>query len=174
MQAPSLVWESALEKEMETHCSILVWKPPWTEAPGGLQSRGRKRVRHNLDTEQQHCTLCVCVCVCVCVLNHLSGVQLCQAPLSRVSPQPRDQTHISYISYIGRWVLYHRRHLSRPEGETEVQRREMTYSRSPARCSHGPDQSPRPLTPQAPWRSLYVEFPREDISVSRNTPTQQS
>ena len=30
----------ALEKEMATHSSILVWKIPWTEEPGGLQSMG--------------------------------------------------------------------------------------------------------------------------------------
>ena len=32
---------------MATHCSILVWKIPWTEDPGGLQSMGSQRVRHN-------------------------------------------------------------------------------------------------------------------------------
>ena len=89
---------------------------------------------------------------------------------SRGSSRPSVRTRISYVSGTGRQVLYHRRHLARPEGETDVQRREMTYSRSPARWSQGPDQSPRPLTPQAPWRSSYVEFPREHISVSRNTP----
>ena len=33
-----LSWEDPLEKEMTTHCSILAWKIPWTEEPGGLQS----------------------------------------------------------------------------------------------------------------------------------------
>ena len=32
----SLGWEDPLEKEMETHASILAWKIPWTEEPGGL------------------------------------------------------------------------------------------------------------------------------------------
>ena len=32
--------EDPLEKEMETHSSILAWKIPWTEEPGGLQSMG--------------------------------------------------------------------------------------------------------------------------------------
>ena len=36
MWVQSLVWEDALEKEMATHSSILVWKMPWTEEPGGL------------------------------------------------------------------------------------------------------------------------------------------
>ena len=34
----------ALEKEMATHCSVLAWKIPWTEEPGGLQSMGSLRV----------------------------------------------------------------------------------------------------------------------------------
>ena len=36
MQAQSLGWDDPLEKEMATHSSILVWKTPWTEEPGGL------------------------------------------------------------------------------------------------------------------------------------------
>ena len=36
----SLGWEDPLEKEMATHSSILAWKIPWTEEPGGLQSTG--------------------------------------------------------------------------------------------------------------------------------------
>ena len=45
--------EDPLEKEMETHSSILAWEILWTEEPGGLQSIGWQRVRHNLATEQQ-------------------------------------------------------------------------------------------------------------------------
>ena len=36
----SLSQEDALEKEMATHSSILTWRIPWTEEPGGLQSMG--------------------------------------------------------------------------------------------------------------------------------------
>ena len=36
----SLSWEDPLEEEMATHSSILAWKIPWTEEPGGLQSMG--------------------------------------------------------------------------------------------------------------------------------------
>ena len=32
----SLIWEDPLEKEMETHSSILAWRTPWTEEPGRL------------------------------------------------------------------------------------------------------------------------------------------
>ena len=48
-----LDWEDPLEEEMATHSSILAWKIPWMEEPGGLQSMGLLRVRHNLVTEQQ-------------------------------------------------------------------------------------------------------------------------
>ena len=40
----SLGREEPLGKEMETHCSILAWKIPWTEEPGRLQSMGSQRV----------------------------------------------------------------------------------------------------------------------------------
>ena len=36
-----------LEKEMATHSSVLAWKIPWTEEPGGLQSMGSLRVGHD-------------------------------------------------------------------------------------------------------------------------------
>ena len=39
-----LGWEDLLEKEMATHSSILVWRIPWTEEPGGLQFTGSQRV----------------------------------------------------------------------------------------------------------------------------------
>ena len=43
----SLGWEDPLEKEMATHSSILAWRIPWAEEPGGLQSKGSQRVGHN-------------------------------------------------------------------------------------------------------------------------------
>ena len=46
-QVRSLGQEDPLEKEMATHSSILAWKIPWTEEPGGLQSVGSQRVRHD-------------------------------------------------------------------------------------------------------------------------------
>ena len=39
--------ENPLEEEMATYPSILAWRIPWTEEPGGLQSMGSQRVRHN-------------------------------------------------------------------------------------------------------------------------------
>ena len=39
--------EDPLEEEMATYSSILAWKIPWTEEPGGLPSMGSQRVRHD-------------------------------------------------------------------------------------------------------------------------------
>ena len=46
-QGQSLNWEDLLETGKATHSSILVWRIPWTEEPGGLQSMGSQRVGHN-------------------------------------------------------------------------------------------------------------------------------
>ena len=46
-QVQSLGWEDPLEKEMATHSSILAWKIPWMEEPGGLQSMGSQRLGHD-------------------------------------------------------------------------------------------------------------------------------
>ena len=46
----SLGWEDPLEKEMATHSSILAWRIPWTEEPGGLQS---------METEELDTTECL-------------------------------------------------------------------------------------------------------------------
>ena len=43
----SLDREDPLEEGMATHSSILAWRIPWTEEPGGLQSMGSQRVRHD-------------------------------------------------------------------------------------------------------------------------------
>ena len=40
-------WEDPLKKGMATHSSTLAWKVPGTEEPGGLQSKGLQRVRHD-------------------------------------------------------------------------------------------------------------------------------
>ena len=43
----SLSQEDPLEEGMATHSSIIAWRIPWTEEPGGLQSIESQRVRHN-------------------------------------------------------------------------------------------------------------------------------
>ena len=45
-QVQSLVREHPLEEGMATHSSILAWKIPWTEEPGGVRSLGSQRVGH--------------------------------------------------------------------------------------------------------------------------------
>ena len=53
MQEPQETWvrslglENPLEEGMATHSSILSWRIPWTEEPGGLQSIGSQRVEHD-------------------------------------------------------------------------------------------------------------------------------
>ena len=46
-QVQFLGQEDSLEKGMATHSSILAWRIPWTEEPGGLQSMGSQRIRHD-------------------------------------------------------------------------------------------------------------------------------
>ena len=52
IQVWSLGWEDLLEKKMATHSSILAWRIPLTEKPGGLQPWGHRRAGHNLATKQ--------------------------------------------------------------------------------------------------------------------------
>ena len=57
-----LSWEDPLEKGKETHSSIVAWRIPGTEEPGGLQSIGSQRVGHTSATKHSsaltvQCTL---------------------------------------------------------------------------------------------------------------------
>ena len=47
MQVQSLSWEDPLEEGMATPSSVLAWRIPWTEEPGGQQAMGSQRVRHD-------------------------------------------------------------------------------------------------------------------------------
>ena len=47
MQIPSLGQEDPLEEGMATHSSILAWRIPWTEEPGGLQNMWSQTVKHD-------------------------------------------------------------------------------------------------------------------------------
>ena len=49
-QVRSLGWEDPLEVCMTIHSSILAWRIPWIEEPGGLQSMGSQRIRHDWAT----------------------------------------------------------------------------------------------------------------------------
>ena len=57
VQMQSLGWENPLEEEMATRFSILAWRIPRTEEPGGLQPMGLPRAGHHLATEH------VCTCL---------------------------------------------------------------------------------------------------------------
>ena len=63
----SLSWEDPLGKEMATHSSILAWRIPWMEEPGGLQSTGLQRVGHDWATSLS--------------LFHFSKVYFCICPI---------------------------------------------------------------------------------------------
>ena len=52
-QVRSLGWEDLLEEGMTTHSRILVWRIPYTEEPGRLQSMGSLRLGHYLATQQK-------------------------------------------------------------------------------------------------------------------------
>ena len=54
VRVQSLGQEDPLEKEMETHYSILAQRIPWTEEPGRLQPMGLQRIGHDLVTEHMH------------------------------------------------------------------------------------------------------------------------
>ena len=56
-QVQSLGRKDPLEKEIATHSRIFAWKPPWTEEPGGLQSKGLQRVRYDWANKQASSTL---------------------------------------------------------------------------------------------------------------------
>ena len=53
MQVRSLGGEDPLEEDMTTHSSLLAWRVPWTEEPGGLQSMGSQRVGHDLPAKRK-------------------------------------------------------------------------------------------------------------------------
>ena len=53
MWALSVGQEDPLDKEMATHSSILTWKILWRRSLAGYSLQGRKRVRHNVSTNQQ-------------------------------------------------------------------------------------------------------------------------
>ena len=59
-QVPSLGQEDPQEEEMPVHSSMLAWKIPWTEEPGGLQSTGPQRVRHYRAHTHTHTHTCTC------------------------------------------------------------------------------------------------------------------
>ena len=85
----SLVQKDPLENEMATHSSVLAWRIPWTEEPGGLQSTGLQRVRHDWVTSlhsDKNCFICCFLLFFSCsVVSHpsvTSWTLACPASLS--------------------------------------------------------------------------------------------
>ena len=71
----SLGRDDPLKKGMATHCRILAWRIPWTEKPGGLQSTGLRRVRHNqaqhADSHEVYVYMHIQACIHVHVYTHI-------------------------------------------------------------------------------------------------------
>ena len=61
----SLLWEGPLEEGMATHSSILVWRIPWTEEPGGLHSTGSpesdttEQLNHHFSDSNKNAVYCI-------------------------------------------------------------------------------------------------------------------
>ena len=60
IQVRSLGGEDPLEEETATHSSILAWRMPWKEEPGGLQSTGSQRVRHDFTFTFMYIYMYIC------------------------------------------------------------------------------------------------------------------
>ena len=71
-QVQSLGQEYTLEEGTATYCSILAWRIPWTEEPGGLRSMGSQRVKHDRATEQQQSWLTKPIMILLWVKNKIS------------------------------------------------------------------------------------------------------
>ena len=79
---------------MTTHSSILAWRIPWTEEPGGLQSMGSQRVGHNWVTNTFH--------ILIAAIQLLSHVQLFATPWTAAHQAPLSftvsQTLLRFVS----------------------------------------------------------------------------
>ena len=96
-QVRSLGWEDPLEKEMVTHASILAWRIPWTEKPGGLQSTGSQRVGHDWAPSPSPSGVHRCACMFSLVWLFLSPwTGACQAPLSMEFSRQEDQSGLPF------------------------------------------------------------------------------
>ena len=122
-----LGWEDPLEKEMAAHSSILAWRIPWTEEPGGPRKESDTTEWlhfHFLSlVYSQLCKQLLLLFSCSVVSNSFATpwTVACQAPLSIGISQARilEWVAISFsrgsswprnwacVSCVGRWILYH-------------------------------------------------------------------
>ena len=68
--------EDPLKKEMAIHFSTLAWKIPWTEEPGGQQSKGSQRVRHDWATSLYIYTHTYIHNICICIFIYITIIDL--------------------------------------------------------------------------------------------------
>ena len=90
----SLGWEDPLEKGVAPHSSILAWRIPWTEEPGGLQSMGSQRVGHDehflasgIGGQRSGPPFCTCTSLSLTGPT-VSVTPVCVSPLLTHSPIP--------------------------------------------------------------------------------------
>ena len=79
-QVPSLDQEDPLEEGVAIHSSILAWRIPWREEPGGLQSIGSQRVRHSrsdLAYTHAHKIYIYDTCICAYIYLYIWHIYVC-------------------------------------------------------------------------------------------------
>ena len=140
-QVRSRGWEAPVEKEAETHSSILAWKIPWTKEPGRLQSTGSQRVRHNWAIKQQKCHV---------------GAQ-CEQALD-CSKDTTEQQRLALPCPASCWENAGRRQpsvaLSDPKGPAEPEKKPKGVWRV------RPGRSPFALPTQGRWTGWQSNSPR--------------
>ena len=75
-------WEDPLKEGMATHSSILAWRIPWTQEPGGLQSMGSQRAGHDWATNHSTAYMSILISRFIPPL-HLPLVSICQKDKSK-------------------------------------------------------------------------------------------
>ena len=105
IRVQSLGWDDPLEKGMATHSTILAWRNPWTEEPGGLPPMESQRVRHDWMTNTFYFPFTFLHSLlwrsCVCVLSHVwlfvtPWTVTHQAPLSMELPRQEYWNGLSF------------------------------------------------------------------------------
>ena len=113
VQSPG--WEVPLEKWMAIHSSILAWRTPWTEKPGGLQYVGSQKVGHNWATNTHPPT----------IKNHLANADMgsisalgrlhmlwATKPCTATTDSALELTHCNHRRLRPRAMINKRRHLN--------------------------------------------------------------
>ena len=82
----SLGWEDLMEKEMATHSSILAWRIPGTEEPGGLPSLGSHRVRHDWSD-----LAAAAQTIKICLLGYIEKIARTKMEMLSLKKNSRDE-----------------------------------------------------------------------------------